>query len=48
VDPVADLALVALTDRAFDDWRDDALRLWPALGDAVLAASSIRPDGRPA
>jgi CubicO group peptidase (beta-lactamase class C family) len=48
VDPVADLALVALTDRPFDDWRDDALRLWPALGDAVLAAGSIRPGGRPA
>jgi CubicO group peptidase (beta-lactamase class C family) len=48
VDPVADLALVALTDRAFDDWRDDALRLWPALGDAVLAVPSIRPGGRPA
>jgi CubicO group peptidase (beta-lactamase class C family) len=45
VDPVADLALVALTDRAFDDWRDDALRLWPALGDAVLTAS-MRPGGR--
>jgi CubicO group peptidase (beta-lactamase class C family) len=48
MDPVADLALVALTDRSFDDWRDDALRLWPALGDAVLAARSMRPGGRPA
>jgi CubicO group peptidase (beta-lactamase class C family) len=48
VDPVADLALVALTDRPFDDWRDDALRLWPALGEAVLSAPSIRPGGRPA
>ena len=48
VDPVADLALVALTDRPFDEWRDDALRLWPALGDAVLAVPSNRPGGRPA
>jgi hypothetical protein len=45
MDPVADLALVALTDRPFDEWRDDALRLWPALGDAVLTAASIRPGG---
>jgi CubicO group peptidase (beta-lactamase class C family) len=37
VDPVADLGVVALTDRPFDDWRDDALRLWPELSDAVLA-----------
>jgi len=33
VDPVADLALVALTDRDFDDW---AKPLWPALSDEVL------------
>ena len=37
VDPDADLGLVALTDRPFDAWRDDALRLWPELSDAVLA-----------
>lgn len=37
VDPVADVGLVALTDRPFDAWRDDALRLWPELSDAVLA-----------
>jgi len=33
VDPVVDLALVALTDRDFDDW---AKPLWPALSDEVL------------
>jgi CubicO group peptidase (beta-lactamase class C family) len=33
VDPVADLALVVLTDRNFGDW---AYPLWPALSDEVL------------
>ena len=33
VDPVADLALVVLTDRDFDEW---AKPLWPALSDEVL------------
>jgi len=33
VDPAADLALVVLTDRNFDDW---AYPLWPALSDEVL------------
>lgn len=37
VDPVADLGLVALTDRPFDDWADEALARWPELSDAVLA-----------
>jgi CubicO group peptidase (beta-lactamase class C family) len=37
VDPVADLALVVLTDRPFDDW---ALTAWPALSDAVVAGAS--------
>jgi len=35
VDPLAELALVVLTDRDFGDW---ALPVWPALADAVLAA----------
>jgi CubicO group peptidase (beta-lactamase class C family) len=35
VDPVAQLALVVLTDREFGDW---ATQAWPALADAVLAA----------
>jgi CubicO group peptidase (beta-lactamase class C family) len=34
VDPVAKLAAVALTDRAFGDW---AIEAWPAFTDAVLA-----------
>ena len=33
VDPVADLALVVLTDRKFEEW---AYPLWPALSDEVL------------
>ncbi len=33
-DPVANLALVVLTDRDFGDW---ALSLWPALSDSVLS-----------
>lgn len=36
VDPIADCALIALTDRSTDDWMADALRLWPELSDAVL------------
>lgn len=43
VDPEADIALVALTDRPFLDWRDEALHLWPSLGDAVLAARASAP-----
>jgi CubicO group peptidase (beta-lactamase class C family) len=36
VDPGAQIALLALTDRPFDDWSAEALTLWPALADAVL------------
>jgi CubicO group peptidase (beta-lactamase class C family) len=36
-DPDAGCALVALTDRGFDDWSLEAMRLWPELSDAVLA-----------
>lgn len=35
IDPVADLGLVALTDREYGPW---ALEAWPPLSDAVLAA----------
>ena len=35
-DPTIDTALVALTDRDFDQWSADALREWPALSDAVV------------
>ena len=31
------LACVALTDRPFDLWADEALVLWPAFSDAVIA-----------
>lgn len=42
VDPVADLAVVALTDRPFDEWASEALRCWPELSDAVLAECGAR------
>jgi len=38
VDPAAGAGLVALTDRPFDDWAVEALRAWPELSDAVVAA----------
>ena len=37
VDPLADVGVVALTDRPFDEWSDEALRLWPEFSDAALA-----------
>lgn len=37
VDPVADLALVVLTDREFGPW---SLEAWPAFSDEVLTAAS--------
>ena len=37
VDPLVRTGVVALTDRPFDEWRDEALRRWPELSDAVLA-----------
>lgn len=37
VDPAIDTGLVALTDRGFDEWRDEALLRWPELSDAVVA-----------
>ena len=36
VDPGAAVACVALTDRPFDDWADEARRVWPELADAVI------------
>ncbi|HUF99418.1 MAG TPA: serine hydrolase domain-containing protein [Ilumatobacter sp.] len=36
VDPVVEVGVVALTDRRFDEWSPDALRLWPEFSDAVL------------
>lgn len=37
VDPAVGVACLSLTDRAFDEWADEALRLWPQFSDAVLA-----------
>lgn len=37
VEPGAHVACIALTDRPFNDWSAQALRLWPVLSDAVLA-----------
>ena len=36
VDPTADVALIALADRPFDEWATEALEAWPTLSDAVL------------
>lgn len=36
-DPHHGVAVVALTDRPFDEWAPEALRRWPELSDAVLA-----------
>jgi CubicO group peptidase (beta-lactamase class C family) len=40
IDPQAGCALVALTDRPFDEWKPEALRRWPELSDAVVAEVS--------
>jgi CubicO group peptidase (beta-lactamase class C family) len=40
VDPAAGVACLALTDRPFDEWADEALQLWPAFSDAVLTEAS--------
>lgn len=47
VDPVAEVALVALTDRDFDEWSTDALRLWPELSDAVLRSHGRSHEANP-
>ena len=36
VDPGAQVACLALTDRPFSEWSAEALQLWPAFNDAVL------------
>jgi CubicO group peptidase (beta-lactamase class C family) len=43
VDPVADVALVALSDLPFDDWAVEALRCWSELSDAVLHELAEQP-----
>jgi CubicO group peptidase (beta-lactamase class C family) len=40
IDPDAKLALGLLTDRDFDDWSEEAKRVWPELSDAVLAEAA--------
>ena len=40
VDPIADLALVVLTDREFGPW---ALEAWPPFSDAILVAALSAP-----
>jgi CubicO group peptidase (beta-lactamase class C family) len=40
VDPAVGVACLALTDRAFDEWADAALRMWPEFSDAVLAEAT--------
>ena len=42
VDPGAEVAVIALTDRPFDEWSAQALVHWPALIDAVLAEAARR------
>ncbi len=39
IDPTIDTALIALTDRDFDEWATDALSAWRSLSDAVVASS---------
>jgi CubicO group peptidase (beta-lactamase class C family) len=41
VDPSLSTGLVALTDRRFDEWREQALTVWPQLSDAVVAARRL-------
>ena len=43
VDPAARCALVALTDRSFDDWSIEAMKAWPELSDAVVSELAGRP-----
>jgi CubicO group peptidase (beta-lactamase class C family) len=46
-DPAVDVAVVALTDRPFDEWAPTALRRWPELSDAVIAAHAVVPSTWP-
>jgi CubicO group peptidase (beta-lactamase class C family) len=40
VDPAVGVACLALTDRPFDEWPNEALHMWQAFSDAVLAEAS--------
>jgi CubicO group peptidase (beta-lactamase class C family) len=48
VDPEVRIALCCLTDRPFDDWKDEAKVAWPRLSDAVLAELTSEPGSVPA
>ena len=37
------VGVVALTDRPFDEWAGEALRVWPELSDAVLVSQQSEP-----
>lgn len=37
VDPLADVGIVALTDRPFDEWSDAAIQHWSTFSDSALA-----------
>jgi CubicO group peptidase (beta-lactamase class C family) len=45
VDPGAHIALVALTDRPFDEWASDALTLWREFADAALVSAGPSGEG---
>jgi CubicO group peptidase (beta-lactamase class C family) len=45
VDPAVGVACLALTDRQFDDWADEALQMWPDFSDAVLAEAALAETG---
>ncbi len=40
VDPAVGVACLALTDRPYDEWAEEALTMWPAFSDAILAEAS--------
>jgi CubicO group peptidase (beta-lactamase class C family) len=42
-DPQADVSLIALTDRPFDEWDAEALRHWPQLSDIVVEEFQGQP-----
>jgi CubicO group peptidase (beta-lactamase class C family) len=44
IDPVNEMCVIALTNRKFDEWADDALRLWPELSDSVLTDEVVAPS----
>jgi hypothetical protein len=45
VDPGAHIALIALTDRPFDEWASDALTLWREFADAAITKAGHAPTG---